>query len=280
MASSKPRIFTYHIAPHFNIAATNGALRLGTVVKDLLELAPLNKKEADYEPVPDDEIYTPTPQTGFHATRKQLLSGKFGIWAKTLGLSGVGGHSSAGGEWSNHETFSCDSVVTTYFDPTNEWVAKCLAAKPVDDYIVGSGYKKEVYIVTGLKVATNLTFGSEAAQSANADSKVGANVPQAPVAGGVEGNVNAEKSQNLSFQSTDIVVGFRVKKYRYKKKSLFSGERKPRGTLFIKGAEMLDDKAGPVKNLDEFEEVSIEEEVSAQKEAEKQEGPVEECWVN
>ncbi|RYP46074.1 hypothetical protein DL768_007666 [Monosporascus sp. mg162] len=280
MASSKPRIPTYHIAPHFNIAATGGALRLGTVVKDLHELAPLNKKEADYEPVPDDEIYTPTPQTGFHATRKQLLSGKFGVWAEALGLSGVGGHANAGGERSNMETFSCDSVVTTYFDPTEEWVAKCLAAKPVDDYIVGSGYKKEVYIITGLKVATNLTFGCEAVQNANADAKVGGNVSQAPVAGGVEGNVNAEKSQTLGFQSIDIVVGFRVRKYRYKNKGLFGRERKPEGKLFIKGAEMLDDKAGPAKKLDQFEEVLIEEEVSAQKEAEKRKGPVEECWVN
>ncbi|KAJ2991675.1 hypothetical protein NUW58_g2435 [Xylaria curta] len=100
------------------------------------------------------------------------------------------------------------------------------------------------------------------------------------VAGGVEGNVNAEKSQTLGFQSTDIVVGFRVKKYRYKKKSLFSKERKPEGELFINGAEMLDDKVGPAKKLGKFEEAPIEEEVSAQKEAEKQKGPVEECWVN
>ncbi|KAL7948568.1 hypothetical protein V8C42DRAFT_314861 [Trichoderma barbatum] len=280
MASSKPRIPTYHVAPHFNIAATNGALRLGTVVKDLLELAPLNKKEGDYEPVPDDEIYTPTPQTGFHATRKQLLSGKFGVWAEAMGLSGVGGHASAGGEQSNEETFSCDSVVTTYFDPTDEWVSKCLAAKPVDDYIVGSGYGKEVYIVTGLKVATNLTFGCEAAQKVNADGKLGFNVSKAPVRGGVEGDINKEKSQTLGFRSTDIVVGFRVNKYRYKKKSLFSKGRKLEDKMFIKGAEMLDNKAGPVKKLDQFEEVPIEEEVLAQQEAQTQEGPVEECWVS
>ncbi|KAI1317241.1 hypothetical protein F5Y16DRAFT_153505 [Xylariaceae sp. FL0255] len=279
MASSKTRIFTYHVAPHFNIAASNGALRLGTVVKDLLELAPLNKKEADYELVPADEVYFPTPQTGFSATRKQLLSGKFGLWAKTLGLSGIGGNADVSGGWSNRETFSCDSVVTTYFDPTDEWVAKCLAAKPVDDYIVGSGYKKEVYVVTGLKVARNITFGSEAAQNADADAKVGAEVPQALVEIGVEGNVHAGKSQVLGFQSTDVVVGFRVRKYRYKKKSLFGRQRKLEGKLYIDGAEMLDDKAAPVRKLDQFEEVPIEEELLAQKEAEKQEGPVGECWV-
>ncbi|KAK4443847.1 hypothetical protein QBC34DRAFT_416456 [Podospora aff. communis PSN243] len=277
MASSKPRIYTYHVAPHFNIAANNGALQLGTVVKDLVELAPLNKKAA--EPVPDDEIYTSTPQTGFHATRSQLKSGKFGIWAEALGLKGLGGHGSAGAERSNAETFSCDSIVTTYFDPTDEWVSKCLDVKPVRDFIVASGYKKEVYVVTGLKVATNLTFESEGAQSAEAEAKVEASVPQAPVGVGVEGSVNAKKDQTLGFQSTDIVVGFRVKKYRYKKKSLFGNERTLDGKLVTKGAEMLDGTARQLKNLDGFEEVPIEEEVRAQKDAEEQEGPLTECWV-
>lgn len=58
-----------------NIAAAGGSLRLGTVVTDLLELVPLNKNEDDYEPVPDDEIYVPTIQTCFYATRQQILSG-------------------------------------------------------------------------------------------------------------------------------------------------------------------------------------------------------------
>jgi hypothetical protein len=281
MASSKLRTPTYHVTPHFNIAATGGPLQLGTVVKDLFELAPLNKKEADRVPIPDDEIYPPTAQTGFCATRSQLLSGQFGVWAKALGLSSVGGKASAGGERSNDETFTCESVVTKYFDPTDEWVARCLAAKPVDDYIVGSGYKKEVYLITGLKVAKNLSFDSEAVRKAKAEGKAEASVPQAPLESGVEGNVTKEKSQTLGFQSNDIVVGFRVRKYRYKKKSLFSKERKPEGKSFVKGAEMLDDKAGPSqKKLDQFEEVLITEEVPAQEEAEKQEGHVGEYWVD
>lgn len=279
MASSRTRIPTYHVAPHFNIAATGGALRLGTVVKDFVEFAPLNKRETEYEPVPDSEIYTPTPEAGFHATRQQLKAGNFGAWAEALGFGGVGGHATAAGERTNKETFSCDNIVTTYFDPTDGWVTKCLAAKTVQEYIIGSGYRKPVFIVTGLKVATNLVFGSEATQNANADAKVGVSVPQASVAVGIEGTMNTEKNQSLGFQSSDIVVGFRVKKYQYKRKSLFSRERKLVGELFTKGAEMLDDTARPTKSLDEFEEVAIEEEIEAQREAEKQNGSLEECWV-
>lgn len=264
------------MVPHFNFAAVGGPLRLGTVVKDLLELRPLNKKEADYVPIPDDEIYPPTRQTGFRATRQQALSGQFGVWAKRLGLGAAG---RVGGERSIEEVFSCDSIVTTCFDPTDEWVADCLAAKPVDDYIVGSGYKKEVYIITGLKVATNLTFSNEAARRASAEAKVGVHAPQAPVAGGVGGDVSREASQTLGFRSTDIVVGFRVRKYRYKKKSLFGTERKLEDRPFVKGAEMLDGRTRPLTKLNQFEEVPIVEEILAQEEAEAQESPVEECWV-
>ncbi|KAK1237848.1 hypothetical protein MKX08_002427, partial [Trichoderma sp. CBMAI-0020] len=277
--SISSRIPTYHVAPHFNIAATGGALRLGTVVKDFVEFAPLNKSETEYEPVPDSEVYTPNPEKGFHATRQQLIAGKFGVWAEALGLSGVGGHASVAGERSNKETFSCGDIVTTYFDPTDEWVVKCLAAKAVQDYIVGSGYRKPVFIITGLKVATNLVFGSEAMQTANTDTKIGVSMPHAPVTVGIEGSMNAEKNQSLGFQSSDIVVGFRVRKYQYKRKSPFSRERKLVGELFTKGAEMFDDMVRPTKCLDEFEEVDIEEETVAQREAEKQNSSLEECWV-
>ncbi|KAI9684272.1 MAG: hypothetical protein M1822_005745 [Bathelium mastoideum] len=281
MASSKLRTPTYHVSPHFNITATGGPLQLGIVVQDLFELVPLNRKEVDRIPIPDEEIYRPSIQTGFHATRSQLLSGQFGVWAKVLGLNGIGGNVSGRGEHSNNETFQCDSVVTTYFDPTDEWVAKCLAVKSVDDYIVGSGYKKEVYLITGLKVAKNLSFDNEVVRKPKAEGKVEASAPQVPLGVGVEGNATKEKSQTLGFQSDDIVVGFRVRKYRYKKKSLSSKERKLEGVPFVKGAEMLDDKIEPSQNrLDRFEEVPINEEVSVRDEVEKQEGYVEECWVN
>ncbi|KAJ3489096.1 hypothetical protein NLG97_g6065 [Lecanicillium saksenae] len=278
MASSKPRIPTYHVVPHFNIAATGGALRLGTVVKDLVELVPLNRREADFVPVPAEDVYSSTTQTSFHASRSQLLSGQFGVWAEAFGLSGVGGHANAGGERNSEETVSCDSVVTTFFDPAPDWVDTCLASKPVNEYIVESSYAAEVYLVTGLKVATNLIYSSEAAKSANADAKAGASVPSAPVEAGLEGDYKLEKTQALGIQSSDIIVGFRVKKYRYRKKSLFSKERKLEGHTVLRGAEMLDDKTGPKKLL-KFEEMPIQEEILAQERAENAEATVKECWV-
>lgn len=192
------------------------------------------------------------------------MFGQFGVWAEGFGLSGVGYHAIAGAECNSEETVSCDSVVRTFFDLAPDWVDTCLAAKPIDEYIVASSYAAEVYLVTGLRVATNLTFSSEAAKSASADAKAGASVPNAPVEAGLEGDCKSEKTQALGFQSSDIIVRFRVKKYRYRKKSLFSKERKLEGHTVLRGAEMLDDKTG-AKKLLKFEEIPIQEEILARR---------------
>ncbi|XDG05177.1 hypothetical protein ABKA04_004792 [Annulohypoxylon sp. FPYF3050] len=279
MASSARRIYTYHVVPRFDIAAIGGALQLGIVLNNLLELVPLNKNEIDRNPVPKDIIYTPVNQAGFCETREKLKSGNFGVWAQFLGSESLGAHVNGSRERSGEETVSCDNVVTTYFDPTGDWVDECLAVDSVKSYIVGSGYKSEVYIVTGLKVATNLTFGSEAALKGNVNAKMGVGTPNVPVAG-LELGINSDKSRSLQFQSTDIVVGYRVKKYRYKRVHLLSRERKLDGKLATKGAQMLDDRPTDTPNKSSrYEEVLIEEEASAQLDTKDCEDPMKEYWV-
>ncbi|OTA54028.1 hypothetical protein K449DRAFT_389560 [Hypoxylon sp. EC38] len=179
MASSTARTPTYHVTPHFNIAAAGGALTLGTVVKDLLELAPLNKEDDDREPIPKKDIYPPTRQEGFQATRKQLQSGELGFWAKVAGQIGISG------------------------------------------------------------------FGSAMSPKFSAQAGLSVNVPQALVAGEIKGDIKEERIQTLGFQSTDIVVGFRVKKCRYKKKHLFFGELKLNNELYIRGAQSLSHEPPP-----------------------------------
>ncbi|KAH8744346.1 hypothetical protein F5882DRAFT_423609 [Hyaloscypha sp. PMI_1271] len=300
MGTSKQRVPTYHVVPHFNFAAKGGALQLGSVYKDLLELAPMNKKAEHRIVVPEDDIYPPTTQDGFDATRSKLLTGDFGVWAKALGLSGVGGSASAGGEKSVYESVSCTSVVTCYFDPDDDYVSKCLAAKPISDYMIGSGKKRApVYLLTGLKVAKKLKFHTEESRKAHAKLEASGTVPQAPVEIGGNTNMANENAKALNFETNDVVVGFRVAKYRLPKPSLFGKkkdkdkkkdddkkedeDKKPVGGLYIEGAEMLDDQEGDTKEqLRRFEKVEIPEELKAQAALKEQDENLEimECWVD
>jgi hypothetical protein len=258
------------------------------VYKDLLEMAPMNKKPEHRAAVPDDEIYPPTTQDGFDVTRSKLLTGDFGVWAKALGLSGVGGGAGAGAEKSAYESVSCTSVVTFYFDPDDDYVSRCLAAKPIKDYMTGSGKNRApVFLLTGLKVAKKLKFHTEESRRAHAELEASGSAPQATVELGANANLASEKAKALSFETGDIVVGFRVAKYQLEKPSLFGKkkdeEKKPVGRLYIEGAEMLDDQEGEKKEpLRRYEEIPIPEELKAQ-EALKEQGEnveIKECWVD
>ncbi|RSL54892.1 hypothetical protein CEP54_009628 [Fusarium duplospermum] len=282
--TTKQRIPTFHVVPHFNFAAKGGALQLGRVYKDLLEMAPMNKKPEHCVDVDEDEIYPPTTQSGFEATTSQLLTGEFGIWAKALGVGGAG--AGAGAEKSVYESASCTSVVTFYFDPDEDYVSRCLSVKPVEDYMAGAGRKRPaVFLLTGLKVAKKLKFHTEASRGMHAEAEGGVHIPQEPVKLEAKAELAAQKAKVLGFETDDIVVGFRVAKYQRKKPSIFGKkkEEKSVGGLYIEGAEMLDDenvtKTAPRW---EYEEVPIPEELKAQEVAREGQGEnaeIAECWV-
>lgn len=286
MATSKERPPTFHVVPHFNFAAKGGALQLGSVYKDLLEMAPMNKKPEHRILVSEDEIYPPTTQDGFEVTRSKLLTGEFGVWAKVLGFGSVGGGAGAGAEKSVHESVSCTSIVTFYFDPDRDYISKCLSAKPIEDYMAGAGRNRPpVFLLTGLKVAKKLKLHTEESREMHAAAEASGSVPQAPVQLEANANLASEKAKVLTFETDDIVVGFRVAKYQRKKPSLFGKkkEEKPDGGLYIENAEMLDDQGGKkMEPLWRYEEVPIAEELQAQ-EAQKGQGAnaeITECWVD
>jgi hypothetical protein len=283
MATSKPRVPTYHVVPHFNFAASGGALQLGGVYKDLIEMAPMNRKEEHRVAVTAEDTYPPTTQEGFDATRAKLCTGDFGVWAKALGVGSAG--ASAGADKGVYESVSCTSVVTVYFDPDDDFVARCLNVKPVGDYMAGAGTKRPpVFLLSGLKVAKKLAFHTEESRRVHAEAEASANVPKAPVEFGTRAGVSSEKAEALSFGADDIVVGFRVHMYQLPKPKLFGkmkGEdkKKPVGGLYVQGAEMLGAAEGRKEPQLRFEEVPIPEELEAQKALQEGNGQVTECWV-
>jgi hypothetical protein len=277
MASEKKRVPTYHVVPRFDIAAKGGALELGTLVGDLLKLKPLNRR--DRIPVPDDLAYTPVTHRGFRETRATLREGEFGAWAKAMCVQGVGASAKVAGKKEAEETVSCDSVITTYFDPDIGYTARSLAVRGVNDHLRGVGRHKgaEVYMITGLKIAKKLSYSNANTAQAEANLDVAANLAQAPAEVGVGGRVAGGNQHIVEFTTDDIVVGFRVTRYRYVSENLLGTKKRLEAQDFLDGAEMEDDKKEELKQLElHWEEAPIEEEDLAR---EKAAAGAEECWV-
>ena len=113
MADIKP---TYHLPPNFSTPTPpDGPFHLGTVLRDFEEkeqMRPLNQDVDQRISIP--KTY-PDHKAAFSATRTRLRSGELGIWAKFMGIHGIGAEASVSAERSDNDTY----VVSEGYPLTN-----------------------------------------------------------------------------------------------------------------------------------------------------------------
>jgi hypothetical protein len=263
MASTRRPPPTYHVVPRFDIAAKGGAIGLGTVVDNLLMLRPLNPGEI--VPIPENLRYTPVTHAGFTETRSRLREGHCGIWAKALACQGASADASVQHE--SQATVTCEAIVTTYFDPDAAYVAQSLAVRGVSDHFIGSGYEDDVYLITGLKVAKKLRYGSTTSTQLAGDASVATQAPSEGIQLGAKAGSSGNKGDTVAFEVDDIVVGFRVRRYAYVPASWnpFSKKKKLKGEDYLKKAEMQGEGRTDTKEPEPtYEQLPIPEEQDAQ----------------
>ncbi|WQF88848.1 hypothetical protein CDEST_13862 [Colletotrichum destructivum] len=272
---------TYHVVPRFDIAAKGGALELGTVVEDLVTLRPLNRESVI--PIRAGIRYPAVTHNGF-------AEGHGGIWAKALVFQGAGVSADASAQQGEQSTGACDALVTSYFDPDADYVARTLASRDVDRYFSASGFENDVFLVTGLKVAKNLRYSATAGATRAVDAEASAVVqPNTGVAVGAGAGGAAADEHSVEFEADDVVVGFRVSRYAYVPASRNPFGRKKKklvGTDYLDNARMHGEGGREEVEVEvevpraTYERVPIEEEEeeAAQKEA-KTSGGLNELWV-
>lgn len=272
---------TYHVVPRFDMAARGGPLELGTVVDGLQMLRPLNRGKV--AGIDKNLRYRPVVHGGFTETRSRLREGHGGIWAKALIFQGVGLSADAAAQHETQSTVACDALVTTYFDPDEGYVARSLAARGVSDFFRATGYKKDVYMVTGLKVAKKLRYNATAAAQQTANIQGGVQEPNTGTQLGANAGGAANDEYRVEFEVDDIVVGYRVRRYAYVPASswnVLSNKKKLEGTDYLTNAKLYEDGDKGIKGPEvTYKQVPVEEEKDAQVDtvAATEES---ECWVD
>lgn len=278
--SVNPRkIPTYHVVPRFDMAAKGGPLELGTVVNNLLKLRPLNR--GSIIPIPPNLSYEPVKHHGVTEKWSHLQKGHGSVWAKAFAHQVLGGGAEATAEDETQLTFKCDELVTLYFDPDDGYVARSLAVRGVDDYFIGSGYKDDVYMITGLKIARNLRSDSTTSQKRQINMDVTAQEPNSGSGLKAQAGFEASDQHTVEFEANDIVVGFRVRRYAYGPASwnFLSKKVKLEGDDYLVHAEMYEHKKEEFTTEGiGYHEVSMKEEQMAQEEAMSGDEHFE-CWI-
>lgn len=221
---------TYHLAPNFSLAPPpDGMLHLGSIIDDLQNPEPIN--EDDLVDIPG-KIYRDFKE-GFTASRSKMKKGELGIWAKVIGLEGLGGEISGSHGGSSEVTYKFDSIETIYFSASTNYILEAMNKEGVREFLQGSG-GKPVYMVTGLKIARSPAVSVKIGKEKVFGAGISLSQPEViPVDVGAKVNASVEACNAMEFtKSSDFVIGIRVKKLRYK----------TRGWAFWRGKELVVDK--------------------------------------
>lgn len=260
---------TYHVVPRFDIAADGGALFLGAIFQDLLFLRPsLNRLEKNRTQIREELLYTPVSQTGFREMMTRIREGKVEAWVKALGGL-VGGSSSASCSSDMENTIACEEIVTTYFDPDDKYLTDSFAVDPVQKYLEGSrGWTAELFMITGLKVAKKLEYNKSNTSQGQVGGQITTQDPQGGVAGaGIGANIGGENRHRIEFVVADIVVGYRVNKYRCARRlPLFRKDREVKDDGVLDGEMMAEEQATAKQPQTQFEEMLMPAEAAGSEE--------------
>lgn len=201
-------------------------------------------------------------------------SGMIGLFASFMANFGIGGDASVQFEHQQKSRVEVARLQTMKFDPEDEYLERTLNLPANLRFLKESGFRKPVYVVTGVKVAYGGRTSRSNAKSLGGEGSIGLN----PTIPGLELGPKAglsqktEESEDVG-EAVDFVYAFRLNKVHYsRRKDRFVQEKFTKGAVFSQEAG-LDDNI-PVRleetkiDVDErgVELLGLEEECSGQDE--------------
>ncbi|KAM0085342.1 hypothetical protein ACKRZS_002368 [Fusarium odoratissimum] len=138
----------------------------------------------------------------------------------------------------NEEIFTFETLETTEFIPTSDYLQNCVESRDVREWLERSGSSKPLYIITGLKSVTGASANTLKSHTVGGNLSVevdgtiwsGGTVP---IGGGpgIEGKTGT--SQGIKWEGGNFVFAFRVSKVRVKKTGKVKSEDQ-----YTKGANL------------------------------------------
>jgi hypothetical protein len=203
----------YFRAPTFDIAPDSPiAPKLGSIFSSLKRLTgPLN--QYDPVPIPFDSKNENAIENFTNDIRKGA-TGQVGVTSNVL--QGLMGSLDLiyGFKKDTKLVYHCEILDTQEFEPNKAYVTECIqASQQVQDFIneafVGG---KNVYMITGLKIATGFTIKESTDSQQGPKVKVGvdATAMGSPVGGGVQVDLKFNNTRYISGYSSKVVFAYRA----------------------------------------------------------------------
>lgn len=205
---------TYFLCPTWDYHP-DGPIQLGNIIISPSSPAePLNDRERT-RPA-QDSLFPPTRKTSVTWSKDRLRSGSYGLWTQFLSsFTGLGIDAATTYESSAGIHYSFDTLETIEFMPTAEYLAQNMSAPAVVGYLEKSRFRKDVFMITAVKIARGARAQSALHQTFGAELSVGLDgtMTGAPLTFGPKVCGMHNVGESASFEgSSDFVFAFRLRK--------------------------------------------------------------------
>lgn len=201
----------YFLAPNFSTGAPpKGPIYLGSILRNISEFEPLNQTVCT---IPETQLYPVDQKTGFEVTLSHLRSTNLGLRAGALELLGVGANASIKWTRGRDTVLSCKRLDTLTFNPTEPYMIEAMKDPDVLSFIRSGRFRRSVYMVTGLKVASGASFTSSTSNAFTMEASANIVPSGTPVEVGARaGYADNTGDREIWYCPEDTIVAFKVKK--------------------------------------------------------------------
>ncbi|OCK98933.1 uncharacterized protein K441DRAFT_653304 [Cenococcum geophilum 1.58] len=193
-----------------------GYLTLGRILKsydpgDILNPGLLPKVASKIDSVPKKVV------------TEAFVSGQsvmVGLFVKFLEVTGLGGEAGFGFGKSDAVKYNIEKLETHHFIPEADFVKECLKSPDVQDYITGGWIKKNIYMISGVKIAIGAQMEriDSSQQDVHLRGGVNTSATCVPIDLGLAGTASSSSQQIRSFRdSAGFVYAFRLRQVYYSK---------------------------------------------------------------
>ena len=261
-------IKTYFLAPGWD-------LPVGSVILD--PSRPQRPFNAAHSPKTESIIHT-SYKTNFTETIDRSKKRKIGLWAKFLEIFGLGSEISVQYDKDHIDKYSFKRMKTEWFLPSKDFVEKCVQTPEVTAFLEQTGYRKPVYMITGLKTIEGASVTTVRSKARKLHGRLGFDGTSAavPVSVGPEGEYAASESETATFtNSSPIVFAFQLSRIVCKENRDLVQKEYTKGALF--GAD--EQRKGSGGDIYEVEQV-VERGDGSTSVSVVDEDDGEVCWCN
>lgn len=162
----------------------------------------------------DTKIQMQGPQVS-SGTVKFSTEQSVGLFSNFLQAVTVGGEVSYASKQTKQLEYSCDKMETRKFVPSTEYINSVVQDATISTYLKSGGLSSKVFVITGLKIASEITITTTLEDGYEAKAQVGIDLLAGGLKIGPQGSWKSETSKtHTTTIKGPIVFAFQVKKLR------------------------------------------------------------------